>query len=61
MHYRQQHGIVVDVNHDRLVVSGQRQVAPPLRLEVSGEPFELRAGGVLDVPLPARQVSEARR
>ena len=54
MHYRQQHGIVVDVNHDRLVVSGQRQVAPPLRLEVSGEPFELRAGGVLDVPLPAR-------
>ena len=54
MHYREHHGIVVDVNHEHVVVSGRREVAPPLPLDVCGKEYDVLAGGALEVPLPPR-------
>jgi trehalose/maltose hydrolase-like predicted phosphorylase len=55
MHYRQHHGIVVDVNHEHVVVSGRRGAAPPLPLDVCGEIYEVHADGAVEVPLPPRE------
>ena len=52
MHYRQQHGVIVDVTHERLALSGRREVAPPFRLQVCGTDYEMLSGSVLEVPLP---------
>ena len=54
MHYRGHHGVVVDVNHEHVLVSGRVELAPPLPLEICGEEYEVLAGGALDVPLPPR-------
>ncbi|MGZ4592785.1 MAG: glycoside hydrolase family 65 protein [Actinomycetes bacterium] len=52
MHYRQHHGVVVDVNHAHLVIRGHREAVQPLRLQVCGDEYEVRTDGALEVPLP---------
>jgi trehalose/maltose hydrolase-like predicted phosphorylase len=58
MHYRQHHGVVVDLSHERLVITTPREGVPPLRLQVCGDEHEVLAGGALEVPLPVAQVTE---
>ena len=61
MHYRQHHGVVVDLSHERLVISTPREGVPPLRLQVSGDEHEVLAGGAVEVPLPATQAGSPER
>jgi hypothetical protein len=54
MHYRQHHGVIVELNHERLLISSPREAAPPLRVELRGDEHQVPAGGALEIPLPPR-------
>ena len=49
LRYRDHHGIEVTITHDRLVISGRRQLAKPLRLRVHGREYEVDPGGTREV------------
>jgi trehalose/maltose hydrolase-like predicted phosphorylase len=51
MHYRQHHGVVVDLSHERLLVSAPSETAPLLSLEVCGDDYEVLPGGAVEVAL----------
>ena len=51
LHYREHHGIEVDVTHDRLVIGGRRRIPTPLMLRVRDRDYKVDPGATRMVPL----------
>ncbi|HSP38842.1 MAG TPA: glycosyl hydrolase family 65 protein [Frankiaceae bacterium] len=49
--YREHHGIQIRITHDRLIVSGRRQLRAPLRLRVRGTEYDVDPSGTREVSL----------